>query len=562
MRSDEEPPGSEEPVLRLGLEHTVKVSLKATPKPKKSNVQRAKEFPENRFVAWTRNQSLSASKDSEMKPKPRVHARRQPVKIQSQVSFEKELAEKAPSSDSNAQENEVLRLGMEHTVKVSLKVAPKKSNVQRSKELSENRFVALTRSRNESLPELEDSEMKSKPKSKPEAQGQAGLQSAKIQSQVSFEKEWAEKSPSSDVNAQENEILRLGMKHTVRVPLKVTPRSKAEEEHYLSEEDKKEIKEALNIENEWVEKSDAEDTRHAHMGWFVILGTVLLSILAWGGMSLWSQNSEQLGSIDTGEIVESTSESFTEKISGGTKKERDEAAETYHQMELRIARYFAATKVEDLRGMVRHEKRVMPMIESYYQRHSFAPREYHSIDSTVPMAIDNRPFLVLQVAFQDGSTAPLLLEDTQEGVLIDWETERTYQPVDPAIFIQEKMTDPVNLRVWASLDNYYSHQFQDESRYLSFRLSFPSIDEYLFGYIERDSGLARRFDRIYQNKENEAFPLLLKIAFSENGRAPRSVMILDLVSSQWAYGDQPKNWEDTQASTGEDESGGLKSREE
>jgi len=310
---------------------------------------------------------------------------------------------------------------------------------------------------------------------------------------------------------------------------------------YRTEEDLEKILSEADLETGWFGEGDEREAKVTPMGWFFLVGLGLLGVGVWAALQIGTAEPE-----GESEVVEL--ELFSGEVEGDVVPEmsagdRMNAQELHEGIEKVVGRYFAATKPEDFRGVIRHEERVMPLVESYYKNHEFTPKEFQVISEFRIVALENKPFLAMAVNFKDGSTRPALIEDGPHGLKVDWETERSYQPVDLEEFIRERPGESVELRTWVSLDRFYAYEFSDELKYHSFRLGFQNFDDYLFGYVERDSELARRMRKAFGGGAGGRHPMILRLRFPEGSRAPKSVIIEDLISSIWAYPNDPSKVE-------------------
>jgi len=218
-------------------------------------------------------------------------------------------------------------------------------------------------------------------------------------------------------------------------------------------------------------------------------------------------------------------------------KEREEAVDFYQRLEDTVRRYCGAEKPEDFKGLIRDEARVMPIIREYYRTHELIPKEFKDIDEFQSIGAEKRAMMGMRVNFQDGGSLPILVEDLPSGVFVDWESERSYQPMPIEDFLAQKPQISYDFRVYARPDNFYAFDFADESKYLGFKLSFRDSSEYLHAYVERGSGLAADLIELMRTRGFRNSPMILRVKFPEKGRGPRSVVIQKIVSKMWAFVD-------------------------
>ncbi len=101
--------------------------------------------------------------------------------------------------------------------------------------------------------------------------------------------------------------------------------------------------------------------------------------------------------------------------------------------------------------------------------------------------------------------------------------------------------------MYARPDNFYVYEFQDSSVFQCLKLTFRDNDEYLFGYVQKDSAcgieLARFFQRASAGGVFREEPILLSLRFTEDTRTERCVLIEDFISPRWAYVNKPSDEE-------------------
>jgi len=269
------------------------------------------------------------------------------------------------------------------------------------------------------------------------------------------------------------------------------------------------------------------------MGWFYLLGMGLVGVLVWMGIQIASKD---FGGGPGTEVVTGSGNG----PGGDQGEERMNAEEYLRKMEAVVTAFLAADTVEERLKYVRHPKRVLPLMKDFYQSRPLKTYKFQKISRYMGTAIGLKPFIVLSVAAGENESLPILLEDSSEGVLVDWESFVCYLPILPAKYLEERPTDPVSLRVYAAPSNFYVYEFSSERDYRCFRLTFRKSDTTFYGYAKRGSEVAQKFHDVFKSsKSKEAKPLILKVRFLEDGKADRGVLIEDLESTLWAYGENP-----------------------
>ncbi|MDA7514403.1 hypothetical protein N8513_00215 [bacterium] len=294
----------------------------------------------------------------------------------------------------------------------------------------------------------------------------------------------------------------------------------------------------VNTDEEWMKRVPAGNSTAVPMGWFVLVIGVMALIVSWAAYQLVFAEKEVVVDVD------SNTPSGLEAPLGREveEKERIEAASTYDAIESQLGAYFSATTIEEKLKYVRHPERVEPLMRDYYSRHKIIPKEYKSIVEFHIVSLDNRPFTALSVETKDESKKlAVLVEKTSEGSKFDWESEVAYQPMSLDEFMEKRPTEAMDFRVYATADRYYAYEFQDEQKWLCYRLSERDGEGYLFGYFPREQEeVVEKVMGSLSPTRKIAKPLVLRLRFRPNGKGPRSVLIEKVVAERWAYSTDPQ----------------------
>jgi hypothetical protein len=97
------------------------------------------------------------------------------------------------------------------------------------------------------------------------------------------------------------------------------------------------------------------------------------------------------------------------------------------------------------------------------------------------------------VEMPNGLKHHFIVEYLPQGPKLEWESSVAYTPVPWREMLAVPTSDTQYLqRVSACLDDYYNHEFNDRSKYISLYLEDPNTGESLGnGYLLRDSDQAR-----------------------------------------------------------------------
>lgn len=261
------------------------------------------------------------------------------------------------------------------------------------------------------------------------------------------------------------------------------------------------------------------------MGWFYLLGLGMLGVVVWMGLQIFSGNGEPAGLPPNGRGAESNEQ-----------EARERAAAHFTQMEEVVSAFLAADTIEERLKYARHPQRIRPLMEEYHRGREIKTYTFEQVASYLSASLSKRPFIALSVRTKEDEALPVLVEDHEEGLLVDWESFVCYNPMSPEEFLEVCPTEPVKMRVYASFDHFYAYEFAEESEYICFRLEFRDFETPVFGYVRRGTTVEQKFREVFGPQGgNLRKPLILSLRFPEGGKGKRSVVIDDIESTLWAY---------------------------
>ena len=217
------------------------------------------------------------------------------------------------------------------------------------------------------------------------------------------------------------------------------------------------VDEILNNENIVIdlEQTWADRNKTTPVGWFVLVGLLICSLGGWAILSLFKAQPK----------IEAAGEAKQEILTEA-QKETQKVKQVLHQMEDCARNYLAADSVEARLPYVRHPKRVKPLMEAYYQTHPMHPGEFEQFHHLRSLGLSGFSFVYGNAQLKDGRSSKMLLEEFEDGTfLADWESAVCYQPIEWGRYIEKHPTEPYDMRVLITLDNFYAYEFKDESRF-------------------------------------------------------------------------------------------------
>ncbi len=283
------------------------------------------------------------------------------------------------------------------------------------------------------------------------------------------------------------------------------------------------------VENVWGDHT--KNTKPIAWGWFAILAIVMTTGILWSIYKI-EKSEDQIRVIN---------EQAKTLLSKDEEEERN-AAHVIDQMEVTLRKFHTATTISSLLPLVRYPERVRPLMEDYYGEKPIPINRLRSISSMSPLTLNNRAdFWLASVKQSDDITKNIILQINEAGeALIDWETYVCYQPMDWTDYVNHQPAGTtMDFRVYARLDNLFSHEFNNPSQWLCFQLNAQDSDEFLYGYVDASSDVARQILMETSRNNGEVASLILRLYIPENLQAKRAVIIKKIICDKWLFVEPP-----------------------
>ena len=275
----------------------------------------------------------------------------------------------------------------------------------------------------------------------------------------------------------------------------------------------------------------AAEQRHLPWGWFALIFLVL------GAAAIWS-----LSGVKKGEVKATETRGVTASRIDAEATEEREASELIGRINEVTRKFFDATDIDQLAELCRQSERVKPLMQSLYHSKPIPRTALVRSISLQPMTLDNRAnFWIETVELADKQERSLLVEILANGEpRIDWETLVCHQPMNWDDFATSRPAgQSFDFRVYAMLDNFFSHEFSESAGWISFRLTARESEEALFGYVKADSALSKDILTLIRKNHGRVTAIILRLTIPEGIQSRRGVVIEKLLSPRWLYLDPP-----------------------
>jgi len=325
-----------------------------------------------------------------------------------------------------------------------------------------------------------------------------------------------------------------------RTPVRATPEAPAERLEFTRGEERRTHEpgiEALEdqevifvpLEESWSDTSRPRPP--VPWGWFALIGLICAGAVVWSITQLNTHADQPIA--------------VRQESLASLKNEEREKAEAGAQVDrlLNTARaYFNADSVDKLATLVRQPERVRPLMEEWYKSHPLKRDKFVSQEQFQPLEFESPgSFWLVGCKTASGASHHLIIEDLPDNkAAVDWEFAVTYQPMDWDRYVKERPTGSLDFRVLLSPDNFHSHEFSDQGKWLNFQLSTTAGGDYVYGYAARQSELGAQLMELFERSGgNSPVALILRLTIPPGLKSPRGVVIEKLLSPHWIHLETP-----------------------
>lgn len=286
-------------------------------------------------------------------------------------------------------------------------------------------------------------------------------------------------------------------------------------------------RDATHLEQQW----EAPTGRKFPWGWIALLGCIFGAGIIWSLAKVTRSKEQQ-------ETIVHDTEGFLDK----EQREIREAEMTIEKLESSARDYFKTTSIKERLKLVRQPERVAPLMDRYYSQYPLKAEVVSEILSLDPLTIDGMAsFWLVSCKIEGSGDQQIIVEVKADGATkIDWETLVCYQPISWEKFSLDRPKEyKGDFRVYVEQDNFYSHEFADSEKYMSYRLSVITGDQILYGYAERDSEAYAALANEFKAGEGVT-PMMLRLEIPSDPQSKNGVIIRKLISPRWIFLKNPE----------------------
>ncbi len=202
-----------------------------------------------------------------------------------------------------------------------------------------------------------------------------------------------------------------------------------------------------------------------------------------------------------------------------------------------IQKYNETPNWQDRLKYVFEPERVRGLMEDYYE-------QQNGVDPVIGAPIDQGRFringtevvvLTYRGARTDGKLEIALRRAGGDRLLIDWESFVGYGERTFAELTRSRPTEPVLIRALVELDDYYNFEFNDETKFISLKLSSPDGASYVNAYCERESDMGRWLsDDLGSGPDNSLIKgYSVWVSYPANAQSGRCLQLVQIPAGRW-----------------------------
>jgi len=199
------------------------------------------------------------------------------------------------------------------------------------------------------------------------------------------------------------------------------------------------------------------------------------------------------------------------------------------QAEPLARKFMAATRVDDLLGLVRNPETAEARMRSLYQDGQIPVLGLTTFNVNGGLLIEG-DFVSVPILTSQHEDKTVNIEITPQGMKIDWESWVGWSDIPWKEFQSTQPTTSHVFRVYLSAVEYYNFDFSDETKWQSYLLVSPDLNYTLYGYVEKSSALD---NHLRPNKDEGNLRVTLGLKFPAKPKNNSQVEIVDLVTEGW-----------------------------
>ena len=213
-------------------------------------------------------------------------------------------------------------------------------------------------------------------------------------------------------------------------------------------------------------------------------------------------------------------------------------AEDFVEAVATLEGYWRATNTRERLPFVYDAPRVGPLMKKYYEEQGETDPDHTELKQQSRLVLDGEEILYFSYASSrpTGLCEIAMRRNSSGRFVVDWESLAGYSEKSFAEIRQSRPTEPVQVRAYVRLFEYYNYEFGDADQYLCVKLLSVNGVDTLYGYAERDSEIGRWLSTQLAGTKGKGGTLsgaTLKIAFPPDPQSNQCVKIVQVACARW-----------------------------
>jgi predicted RNA-binding Zn-ribbon protein involved in translation (DUF1610 family) len=196
-----------------------------------------------------------------------------------------------------------------------------------------------------------------------------------------------------------------------------------------------------------------------------------------------------------------------------------------------LQEYEKFTEVKQRSLYVRHKEETLPRMNKYFSTRGITPPVPDPRPYTAKMVmIDGLEFLQFDSALRNKPMF-IFFEKTETGdFLVDWESLVVYGDTDWNTYVYTEPADAQSFRLYAHWEDYYNHEFSDNTTHKCIALNHIESTEQIYAYVEIGSNVYEDAIKILDRDPKTNTPVRISIRFAVPGKQHRQVLVEDIAN--------------------------------
>jgi hypothetical protein len=194
-----------------------------------------------------------------------------------------------------------------------------------------------------------------------------------------------------------------------------------------------------------------------------------------------------------------------------------------------VRKFLDAKSISEALSVIRNPQIAEQRMKDFYPKGEITPVGVLKFNSIDGMASRGK-ILSFSLTTREPKEKVIALEDTPQGLKVDWETWVGWSEIPWQTFISSKPEKKYLFRVSLRNTDYYNFYFSDDIKWKSYGIESPDGEHLIYGYVESESMLDRR---IQTELVSGSAPLLLLLKYPKDAKSGNQVLIDDLIGRGW-----------------------------